>query len=169
MKQFKKLLLIAVFMLGVGGVANAQKIGHIDTAKLVQNMPETKKANSELEKIQKTYKSDIEANIKAYQTKAQRYAAEEKTQTLETNSRRKAELQADATKIQQAEQIATQELRKKEIELKNPIYEKAQKAIKDVAAAQGLVYVFNSAPGGGLIIFEKGTDIYNAVKTKLGF
>ncbi|MDG1040783.1 MAG: OmpH family outer membrane protein [Polaribacter sp.] len=169
MKQFKKLLLIAVFMLGVGGVANAQKIGHIDTSKLVQNMPETKKANSELEKIQKTYKSDIEANIKAYQTKAQRYAAEEKTQTPETNSRRKAELQADATKIQQAEQIATQELRKKEIELKNPIYEKAQKAIKDVAAAQGLVYVFNSAPGGGLIIFEKGTDIYNAVKTKLGF
>ena len=156
-------------MLGLGGVANAQKIGHIDTAKLVQNMPETKKANSELEKIQKTYKSDIEANIKAYQTKAQRYAAEEKTQTPETNSRRKAELQADATKIQQAEQIATQELRKKEIELKNPIYEKAQKAIKDVAAAQGLVYVFNSAPGGGLIIFEKGTDIYNAVKTKLGF
>ena len=169
MKQFKKLLLIAVFMLGVGGVANAQKIGHIDTSKLVQNMPETKKANSELEKIQKTYKSDTEANIKAYQTKAQRYAAEEKTQTPETNSRRKAELQADATKIQQAEQIATQELRKKEIELKNPIYEKAQKAIKDVAAAQGLVYVFNSAPGGGLIIFEKGTDIYNAVKTKLGF
>ena len=40
MKQFKKLLLIAVFMLGVGGVANAQKIGHIDPAKLVQNMPE---------------------------------------------------------------------------------------------------------------------------------
>ncbi|MDG1040436.1 MAG: OmpH family outer membrane protein, partial [Polaribacter sp.] len=158
-----------VFMLGVGGVANAQKIGHIDTAKLVQNMPETKKANSELEKIQKTYKSDIEANIKAYQTKAQRYAAEENSQTPETNARRKAELQDDATKIQQAEQIATQELRNKEIELKNPIYEKAQKAIKDVAAAQGLVYVFNSAPGGGLIIFEKGTDIYDAVKSKLGF
>ena len=64
MKQFKKLLLIAVFMLGVVGVANAQKIGHIDTAKLVQNMPETKKVNSELEKIQKTYKDDIEAQIK---------------------------------------------------------------------------------------------------------
>lgn len=169
MKQFKKLLLIAVFMLGVGGVANAQKIGHIDTAKLVQNMPDTKKANSELEKIQKTYKDDIEANIKAYQTKAQRYAAEEKSQTPETNARRKAELQGDAAKIQQAEQIATQELRKKEIELKNPIYEKAQKAIQDVAAAKGLVYVFNSAPGGGLIIFEKGTDIYDDVKAKLGF
>ena len=147
MKQFKKLLLIAVFMLGVGGVANAQKIGHIDTAKLVQEMPATKKANSELEKIQKTYKDDIEANIKTYQAKAQRYAAEEKSQTPETNARRKAELQSDAAKIQQAEQIATQELRKKEIELKNPIYEKAQKAIEQVAAEKGLVYVFNSAPG----------------------
>jgi outer membrane protein len=169
MKQFKKLLLIAVFMLGVGGVANAQKIGHIDTAKLVQNMPDTKKANSELEKIQKTYKDEIDTSIKAYQTKSQKYIAEEKAQTPETNARRKAELQGDAAKIQQAEQIATQELRKKEIELKNPIYEKAQKAIKEVAAAKGLVYVFNSAPGGGLIIFEKGTDIYDAVKAKLGF
>tara|TARA_R110001592_G_scaffold160935_7_gene393296 strand:- start:7878 stop:8387 length:510 start_codon:yes stop_codon:yes gene_type:complete len=169
MKQFKKLLLIAVFMLGVVGVANAQKIGHIDTAKLVQNMPETKKANSELEKIQKTYKDDIEAQIKKYQDKVKKYTAEEKTQTPETNAKRKAELQNDAARIQQAEQIATQELRKKEIELKNPIYEKAQKAISDVAAAKGLVYVFNSAPGGGLIIFEKGTDIYEAVKVKLGF
>ena len=169
MKQFKKLLLIAVFMLGLGGVANAQKIGHIDTAKLVQEMPATKKANSELEKIQKTYKDDIEANIKTYQAKAQRYSAEEKSQTPETNARRNAELQSDAAKIQQAEQIATQELRKKEIELKNPIYEKAQKAIEQVAAEKGLVYVFNSAPGGGLIIFEKGTDIYDAVKAKLGF
>ena len=169
MKQFKKLLLIAVFMLGLGGFANAQKIGHIDTAKLVQEMPATKKANSELEKIQKTYKDDIEANIKTYQAKAQRYSAEEKSQTPETNARRNAELQSDAAKIQQAEQIATQELRKKEIELKNPIYEKAQKAIEQVAAEKGLVYVFNSAPGGGLIIFEKGTDIYDAVKAKLGF
>lgn len=169
MKQFKKLLLIAVFMLGVGGVANAQKIGHIDTAKLVQNMPDTKKANSQLEKIQKTYKDEIETSVNAYKTKLQKYSAEEKAQTPETNARRKAELQADATKIQQAEQIATQELRKKEIELKNPIYEKAQKAIKAVADAKGLVYVFNSAPGGGLIIFDKGIDIYDDVKKKLGF
>lgn len=169
MKQFKKLLLIAVFMLGVGGIANAQKIGHIDTAKLVQNMPDTKKANSELEKIRKTYKDDIDANIKAYQTKAKRYAAEEKAQTPETNARRKAELQGEVAKIQQAEQFAQQELQKKEVELKNPIYEKAQKAIKSVADAKELVYVFNSAPGGGLIIFDKGTDIYEAVKAKLGF
>ena len=169
MKQFKKLLLIAVFMLGVGGVANAQKIGHIDTAKLVQEMPDTKKANSELQKIEKTYKDEIETSIKAYQTKLQKYSAEEKAQTPETNARRKAELQSDATKIQQAQQIAQQELQKKEIELKNPIYEKAQKAIQEVAAAKGLVYVFNSAPGGGLIVFEKGVDIYDAVKAKLGF
>lgn len=169
MKQFKKLLLIAVFMLGVGGVANAQKIGHIDTAKLVQNMPDTKKANSELEKIQKTYKDEIDTSVKAFQDKLKKYSAEEKAQTPETNARRKAELQNDQAKIQQAEQFATQQLRDKEIEIKNPIYEKAQKAIKDVADAKGLVYVFNSAPGGGLIIFEKGIDIYEAVKTKLGF
>ncbi len=169
MKQFKKLLLVVVLMLGVVGVTNAQKIGHIDTTKLVENMPATKKANSELQKIEKTFKDEIQAQFLKLQNKFKKYTAEENAQTPETNARRKAELQQDNQKIEQAKQIAAQELRKKEMELKNPIYEKAQQAIKDVAAAKGLIYVFNSAPGGGLIIFEKGEDIYEAVKTKLGF
>jgi len=169
MKQFKKLIIVAVFMLGAVGVANAQKIGHIDTSKLIENMPATKKANLELEKIGKTFKDEIGAKFKNYQDKLKKYTAEGKAQTPETNARRNTELQQDAQRIKDAEQIATQELRKKEVELKNPIYEKAQKAIKKVADAKGLVYIFNSSPGGGLIIFEKGEDIYNAVKAELGF
>ena len=39
MKNFKSLLLIAVFTLGFGGVANAQKSGQIDFEKLVAEMP----------------------------------------------------------------------------------------------------------------------------------
>lgn len=169
MKQFKRLLLIAVFMLGVVGVANAQKIGHIDTAKLVQEMPATKKMKAELEKMQKTYKDEIDGLIKKYQDKVKKYAAEEKAQTPETNAKRQAEVQQDAARIQQAEQVARQELAKKQNELQTPIFQRAQKAIQDVANAKGLTYVFNSAPGGGLLVFDKGIDIYNDVKAKLGF
>lgn len=169
MKQFKKLLLVTVFMLGVVGVANAQKIGHIDTSKLFQEMPETKKMKTELEKMSKTYRDEITALETKLQTKLKKYDAEAKAQTPETNAKRQAEVQQDATRIQQAKQFASQELQKKEAELSNPLILKAQKAIKDVAAAKGLTYIFNSAPGGGLIVFDKGIDIFDDVKKKLGF
>jgi outer membrane protein len=169
MKQFKKLLLVAVFMLGVGGVANAQKIGHVDTAKLFQEMPGTIKMKAELEKMSKTYRDDIGALEKKLQDKLKKYEAEAKAQTPETNAKREAEVRQEAARIQQAKQFATQELQKKEAELSNPLILKAQKAIKDVAADKGLTYIFNSAPGGGLIVFDKGIDIYTAVKAKLGF
>lgn len=168
MKQFKKLLLITVFMFGVVGVANAQKMGHINAAKLIANMPESKKVDTELEKIAKTYQADLQASAKIYQDKGKKYAAEEKAQTPETNAKRQAELQQDLYKLQQAEQFAKQELSKKEAELRKPVDEKAYNAIKAVADAKGLIYVFNIA-SGGLIIFDKGEDIYDAVKAKLGF
>jgi len=169
MKQFKRLLLIAVFMLGVVGVANAQKIGHVDTAKLFQEMPGTIKMKAELEKMSKTYRDEIVALEKKLQDKLKRYEAEAKAQTQDTNAKRQAEVQQSAARIQQAKQFATQELQKKEAELSNPLIIKAQKAIQDVAAEKGLTYIFNSAPGGGLIVFDKGIDIFSAVKAKLGF
>jgi len=169
MKHFKTLLLVAVFMLGVGGVANAQKIGHIETDKLIKNMPATQKMEAELQKMQKTYKDEITAMAKKYEDKIKKYAAEEKAQTPETNAKRKAEVQQFAAKIQQAEKFATQDMQKKYQEKLTPILERAQKAIKEVAAIKGLVYIFDASAGKGLIVFEKGEDIYNAVKTKLGF
>ena len=169
MKQFKKLLLITVFMLGVVGVANAQKIGHINVAKLISEMPETKKANSDLQKIQKTYQDDIVAARTTLEAKAQKYAAEQNAQTPKTNEERRLELQQDAGKIQKFAAEAEKDMATKEQKLKGPIGEKAYKAIQEVAAEKGLVYVFDATPGGGLIIFEKGEDIYDAVKAKLGF
>ena len=156
-------------MLGAVGVTNAQKIGHVDTAKLFQEMPGTIKMKAELEKMSKTYRDEIVALEKRLQDKLKRYEAEAKAQTQDTNAKRQAEVQQDGARVQQAKQFATQELQKKEAELSNPLIIKAQQAIKDVAAEKGLIYIFNSAPGGGLIVFDKGIDIFNAVKAKLGF
>jgi len=169
MKHFKTLLLIAVFTLGLGGVANAQKFGHIETDRLIANMPATKAMQVELEKMQKTYKDEITALAKKYEEKLKKYGAEEKAQTQETNAKRKVEVQQDRNRLAQAEQFATQEMQKKYQEKLKPILERAQKAIKEVAAAKGLAYIFDASAGKGLVVFEKGVDIYDAVKTKIGF
>ena len=41
-------------------------------------------------------------------------------------------------------------------------------AINEVAKEKGIVYVFDSAPGKGLIVFDKGEDLLKAVQAKLG-
>jgi len=169
MKNLKSLLLIAVFTLGFANFASAQKIAHIDTEKLIANMPATKALKAEIEKLGKTYQDDIEGMVKKLQAKIKKYTAEQNTQTQAVNEKRAMEVQEDNKKIEQLKQVAYQEIQKKQQEKLGPILKRAQQAIKDVAATKGIIYVFDSAAGKGLLVFEKGEDLYNAVKAKLGF
>ena len=59
MRKFKSLLLVAFLTLGMSGIANAQKIGHVVYERVIANMPETRALQAELAKITKTYKDDI--------------------------------------------------------------------------------------------------------------
>lgn len=168
MKHLKSLLLIAVFALGMNGVANAQKVGHINLNRLIANMPETRALNTEMEKIAKTYKDDLEKEKKKFDSKLAKYRSEQSQQTDEENQRRELEVQQDGAKLQRAEQLAINDMQTKNQEKLVPIYEKAYKAVQEVAAAKGIVYVFDASPGRGLLVFEKGEDLYPALKTKLG-
>ncbi len=169
MKHLKTLLLVAIFTIGLIGVASGQKTAHINTDRLLAEMPETKALKAELEKLQKTYRTDIEGMFKELEAKIKKYEAEGESQTQETNQKRALEVQEDRQKIAQAEQTMNQEINKKYQEKTRPILEKAEKAIKDVAAEKNITYVFDAAPGKGLIVFEKGEDIYSIVRSKLGF
>ena len=169
MKHLKTLLLVAIFTVGLGGVANAQKIAHINTDKLLAEMPETKALKAELEKLRTTYRNDIEGMFKKLEAKVKKYEAEGKTQTQEENVKRAQEVQLDRQKIAQAEQTMNQEMAKRYQEKTLPILQKAEDAIKAVAAEKGFVYVMDASPGKGLIVYDKGEDILAAVKAKLGF
>lgn len=168
MRNLKTLLLIAVFTLGIGGVANAQKVGHIDFQKLIAEMPATKKLKTDMEKLGKTYQDEIESMAKKLDAKMKKYTAEQNNQTKEINEIRAKEVQTDNQRYEQLRRTAMQEMQKKEAEGLNPIIEKAQKAIEDVAAAKGILYVIDATPGKGLLV-KKGEDLYAAVKAKLGF
>ncbi|MDA8596658.1 MAG: OmpH family outer membrane protein [Flavobacteriaceae bacterium] len=168
MKQFRTLLVIAIFALGFTQVGQAQKVAHINTEQLISSLPETKALNEELQKLTKTYADDIKAADDLLKAKYERFTAESAAQTDEENQKRMLEVQADQEKIRQMQIAAREELQKKEVEKLNPILEKAMQAINDVAKEKGIVYVFDSAPGKGLIVFDKGEDIIKDVQAKLG-
>jgi outer membrane protein len=168
MKNLKTLLLIAVFTLGLGGVANAQKTGHIDFEKLVAEMPQTKKLKQDIEKLGKTYQDEIEGMAKKLDAKMKKYTAEQNAQTQEINESRAQEVQQERARYESLRQTAYQEMQKKQAEGLEPIIQKAQKAIEEVAAAKGILYVLDASVGKGLLV-SKGDDLFGAVKTKLGF
>lgn len=168
MKNFKSLLLIAVFTLGFGGVANAQKSGHIDFEKLVAEMPATKKLKLDIEKLGKTYQDEVEGMAKKLDAKMKKYTQEQNTQTKEINEIRAKEVQQENQRYEQLRQTAYQDMQQKQADGLKPIIEKAQKAIEEVAAAKGILYVFDASMGKGLLV-KKGEDLYAAVKAKLGF
>jgi len=168
MRNLKSLLLIAVFTLGLGGVANAQKMGHIDFEKLVAEMPATLKLKADVEKLGKTYQDEIESMGKTIEAKMKKYTAEQNSQTKEINELRGKEVQEDNQRFETLRQTAYQEMQKKQAEGLKPIIEKAQKAIEEVAASKGILYVMDASIGKGLLV-KKGEDLYDAVKAKLGF
>ena len=101
MKIFKKLT-AAVLLMFVSFTVTAQsKVAHIDSQALISEMPEVKEAQAQLEKLQKTYSTEIDASMKEYQTKLQTYSADAQNQTEVTNQARQKELAGMEQNIQQ--------------------------------------------------------------------
>ena len=169
MKHLKNLILavICVFLSSLSAYAQS-KVAHINTQELVESMPEMMSAKSELEKLAKTYETDIQAMATELQSKIKQYDAESSTKTDEENGKRLQEVQSMEQSIRQYQAQAQQDLQKKEIELLKPITEKAKDAILKVGNSQGFNYVLDSSQGQG-VIMANGKDLLADVKSELGF
>ena len=176
MRNIRTILVALALTLGATSMATAQsKIAHIDTQKLLEEMPERKSAEAQLKKLEQNYIADIQASVKELQTKAQTYQNEAASLTEAQLKAREAEFRKKSEEIatmenniQQARQTANETLMKKQQELVEPILKKVKSAVEKVAAAQGFQYVLDSSNGSGVIV-AKGTDLYSAVRKELGF
>ncbi|WP_336375863.1 OmpH family outer membrane protein [Altibacter sp. HG106] len=166
MKQVKLLLVAAVMFLGVATV-QAQEVAHINTQELVEAMPEMKEAQSQLEKLQKTYDTEIKAMAKELDAKLKQYEVEAESKTDAENQKRFEEVQTMQNNIGAYRQQAMQDLQKKEVDIYKPILDKARQAIQKVGRAKGYKYVIDASPGGGILLAE-GPNLMADVKKELG-
>ncbi len=168
MKQFKTLLIAVALTLGATTFTNAQsKVAHIASQELIEQMPEYTSAMNQLEKLQKTYDTEIKDMVTEAQATMKRYEAEAQTKTDEENAKRANELQQTQRTIGEYRQNAMQELQTKEMELLRPVMEKARNTIQKVAREKGYDYVLDSTTGTGLIMAD-GYDLMPDVKAALG-
>ncbi|MAH20419.1 MAG: hypothetical protein CMB96_03115 [Flavobacteriaceae bacterium] len=168
MKNLRNVFAATLFIVGSFYTQAQSKVAHINTQELVESMPEMMNAKSELEKLAKTYETDIQAMATELQNKIKQYDAESSTKTDEENGKRLQEVQSMEQSIRQYQGQAQQDLQKKEIELLKPITEKAKAAILKVGNDQGFNYVLDSSQGQG-VIMANGKDLLADVKAELGF
>lgn len=168
MKNFKSIAIALMLLVGATSFVNAQsKVAHIDTQALLMAMPEMKSAQSQLEKLQKTYDTEIKNLMKEFEAKVTQYGNEQDTKTEAENTARAQEVQEMNNNIGAYREQAIKDLRQKEVDIFNPIREKAQAAIQKVARAQGVQYVLDAASGSGILLAD-GKDLLTDVKKEMG-
>ncbi len=165
MKKIKSIFVALLLIIGATSFVNAQSnVAHIDTQALAEAMPEMKAAQSQLEKLQRTYDTEIKTLVKEFETKIKQYEVEAESKTAEENGKRAEEVQGMQANINAYRQGAMDDLQKKQESLYAPILEKARTAIQKVGRTQGFQYVMDS---NGLLLAE-GKDLLIDVKKELG-
>ena len=145
----------------------AQKIGRISSQEVVVNMAEYKEAQTQLEALAKDLQAQMETIQVEMNTKIQEYQKGAETMTDAVRQLKEKELNDLNTRLQEFNQVAQQELQKKEQELMEPIIKKANEAITEVSKAGGYTVIFET---GSMIYFDEAQvkDITPEVKAKLG-
>lgn len=173
MKKLLKLTLVAAIML-CSTTAFAQKFGRVDLAAIIPNMPEFKEAQTNLETYGKDLQDQLEQIQVEFNTKLAEYEKNATTYTDSVRQLKESELGQLQQRFNDFQQIAQQDIQKKEQEIMTPVYEKANAAIETVSKAGGYIVVFSTtndiASSAGLAYFDKEalTDITAEVKASLG-
>lgn len=173
MKNLLKLTLAVVLMMSASA-ASAQKFGRVDLAAIVPNMPEFKEAQTNLEAYGKDLQDQLEQILVEYNTLYAEYEKNAATLSDSVRQLKEREIMEIQQRYTDFQQIAQQDMQKKEAEVMNPIYEKANEAVKKVSSAGGYLVVFSTAnnlpSSAGLAYFDEAalTDITSLVKAELG-
>jgi len=168
----KKLVLFLACGLMIGNLVFAQtaplKIGYINSAELLSAMPERTKADSDIAKYAKSFQDQIDLMMKDYQSKGQAYQKDEKTMTEAMKEVRMKEIQDLQNRIESINQSAQEKLQAKKQDMYQPIIDKVNKALKDVAKEKNFDFIFDQAAGGALLYGKESFDITQMIKQKLG-
>lgn len=167
MKNTIKAIVLVAFTLAAMSVSAQVKLGHIETQKLIQAMPEWTAAQKTFEDKQKEVNTELNNLREQFQTKLADYSEKANTYSDVIRTSKEQELQELQTRIQRFQETAMADLEKTQADLMQPVMEKALNAIKEVGKENGFTYIFDMS-AGILYAAENSIDVLPMVKKKLG-
>lgn len=166
--MIKKLLLAIAIALPMSVAAQSAKFATVDTQVLLEAMPETAAANSQIEAAAKKYEDEFKKLQDEFQKKYTEFQqlSQDTATPQSIKDRRMQELQEQSQRMEQFRATVQQDLARQQETLMAPIQEKLVKAIEAVGAANGFTMIL---PVG--ISVYNGADVQDAtplVKKELG-
>ncbi len=141
MKLVKSILIVA--MVVISSATFAQKFGVLSVQEVMMKMPEVEEDKKKLEEIQASLVADMEVIQKEYQTKFQEYQKNLNTYSATMREQKEKDLQSLANRMQEFEQVASQELQEQQQLLYAPVQQKLTDAITKVGKDNGFTFIFN--------------------------
>lgn len=165
MKKFLTAAFITVTALVLSGQANAQtKIGYVSTEELVSIMPETAKADSNLQQYRGALIQNAQDKQSALEGAIEKFNKDSVSMSGSVKDVKRSELQKMLADLQTEDQRIQQQLQQRQQELVAPINRKAFEAIQAVAKENGFTHIFEK---GALLVAPPGDDVLPLVAKKL--
>ena len=164
----KKIVVAVVAILALHTASAQQKIGHLNSAEILQAMPEYKQMSDAVDKKKQDYAKVMETMYAEYEKKSKEVQDGGDKMTQAVLDLKVQEIKDLEKRIQEFEQKAQQDLSKYAEELMKPLQDKYMKGVKEISKEQGYSYILDIAAGGVVYYPESGSDITQAVKTKIG-
>ncbi len=150
----------------------AQKYAFVDINYILDELPEYREAQKELNNWAEKWQQEIQALYLEIDKKVQALQQEQILLPVETRKQREAEiakLQQEAKELQQKRFGPTGDLFKKRQELIEPVQVKIYKAIKEMANEKGYDFVLDKGTQGQVLFanpkYDKSDEILKKVKT----
>ena len=140
--DMKKLFVVALAALATLSL-QAQTFGRVNFSELVALMPEMDQAREVIAASQKEAEETYSAMVEEFQSKYSQYQQKQATWTAAIKESKERELSDMQNRIQEFQANISQELQQQQNQLQAPIYEKANKAVQELAKAKGLTALFD--------------------------
>jgi outer membrane protein len=167
----KKIALFAAIVL-FASVSFAQRFAYIDSDYIMENIPEYKAAEQELERISVAWQTEIEQNFSEIDRMYREYQAEAPLLPEEMRRQREQtiiERERLAKELQMQRFGREGDLFKKRQELVKPIQDKVFEAIEEIATRGNYAVIFDKSGGITMIFTDVRYDLSDEVLQRLGY
>ncbi len=170
----KTLLTFVISLLFATGLF-AQKYAYVDTEYILENIPEYKDAQNQMDELSEEYQMEIEDRYAEINKMYQDFQAEAVLMPEDIKKKKEQELidkRAEVRELQKQRFGKDGDLFLKREELVKPIQEKIYNAIEEIATDKNYAFVFDKA--GSLTIlyvnakYDISDDVLDAVGAELG-
>lgn len=152
--------------------AYSQKYAFVDTEYILNNIPNYKAAQEEIDKLSTQYENEVKTLYEAIDKMYKEYQAEKVLLTDEMKSKREEQIITKEREAKKAQNEYFGEeglLFKKRQELVKPIQDEVYNAVKDLANEGGYAVIFDSASGPVMLYTNPRYDVSDQVLQQLGY